>query len=748
MLINTIKSHSILSILVNEGNLEELQENDDLVLLLFGLHRNSLRQCPNTNLYYIDEKALQFIFYELCKKNDLNKLKILVTSDYDQFHHMDAQSTFYLKQHPFADLDIILRGMNWARFAGAKNAWLFLRDTYQDQINLALNEDDIFNEKKSDVLFELALVTPNDVFEQFQKYDNDFKLTKEIFNKHTYDTILNTLATLACASAYFKFSANLLLIFAVGEGKLGVYHGNYIAFHRFKELFYSTCADTEVSLKARKNYLEAAINDAETKWDYYKLLMLVRTLGIAANIFESGEAEHIEDDYLESYIHFALEKLVHFAGRNDESGLDLTAEEELHCLLKYSIDEASIHGISDVPFKIFRLYCESGRRWNQNPFYHINDLHEHIEDWKKDKKYPIEADSKMQIISELEFRLEQLISLFSTREFISEDFNLFLGAKKEDKICEIDLNVDEKTQLELHARQSLAERLIFVGKTNLHDIERGWPRATYLIANFGMVISDSPQKKEGNHKRIYKTIPIEILDRTITGRKFQHGGHAEEALYEYLLKDEIIKLLLLNFKEQYRINTNDHKVYAVIFDLHGTYDMCLFCSAKGLEFQNKFRELLLLALSSQYLKTLTKYPNQLPIIIRYSSDLNYHYPNSTDNKKKGILTIIKAEGNKRDLQRMQLGADSRYTLKRDIKYYGANLVIHGKENWHLFWNISKRDEYKDRQVNLERWTAFTTDYEYANLDEGQKSKDYTKGGKVETNRSSDQDSLNIFGLNL
>lgn len=595
-----------------------------------------------------------------------------------------------------------------------------------------LNNIDIFNEEISNTLLKKASEDSNFVYGVLEKYftENKVELTKELYEIESYDNIAWALSEVAIQPQYFDFASRQLLAFAAKEVELGVYHGNYKAIHALVHLFPNACAQNKVSLKLRMQYLELLINEADEQSSYSKLFVLMKVLGKAANVFESGAYDYVEDEDFEGYIHFAVDTLLHYAGRNDENGLDLTAEEELHDILKHTIDEPDILGASDIPFRILKAYLVSGRDWNESPIYHIDKIYKFIQDCKKDKDYCLDVEE----IKKFELRFEQLISLGAEREFIAEDFILYLGAKKSEKICEIGLDKDEQSSLELHERQSLAERLVFSGTTSLHDIQRGMPKTTYLIVNFGMIISEQPYNKGDDIKRIFKTVPVEVPETVISGREYGYGGHAEEALYEYLLKEKNISFLLSKFKVKTGIKASNHKIYTIVLDLHGTYDMCLSCSNKGFDFQNNFRNVLLSILLKENFKTIEKYPNQLPIIIRYSSDLQYHYENTSEENKKGLLTIIKRKGEKRDLQKNIISNNLSYTMKRDIKYYGSNLLIHGKENWHSFWSISNnRQNFINKKLPLENWTAFTTDYQYQRqLTEEQKKTDYTIKGLVDT----------------
>ncbi len=560
---------------------------------------------------------------------------------------------------------------------------------------------------------------------------SNFELTDETFEEDIYQRILDSLENLATLQKYFTFSANQLLKFSSLEIKMGIYRGQYKALPNFISLFNNSGTKTKVSLEERMRYLTEKVDEIVKEDDdekYAQIEVIIKTLGVAADVFETGEYDSKFDPYILKYIDTALECLMRFAGSNDEDGLSSSAEDELHKLLKSTIDEPEILGASDTPFFIFKLYYESKREWNEDPVYYLDTLKSSIEDSKK--KRDIYDNHYIQM---LERRLELLVSLYPDiepldRVFIGDDFKLTLMSKTERKSCEIGVGLDAQMNLELHARQSLAERLIFKHTSNLHSIDRGWPKCTYIIVNIGFVVSNMPQFPRGLHKRQFVTIPIKIVDFTIFGRANQRGGHAEEGFFEYLLQDDVMLYYLKEFKKQFHINSPNHKVYAVILDFHGTYDMCLSCSELGLKFQNQFRAKLLKFFVLEGLKTLRKCPGQLPIIIRYSSDIKYHFPDDDRKNKQGTLVAVTREGLKRDLGVL----DEKALYNRNIKYFSSNLLVHGKSNWHSFWSEQKRKEYTGKPINVESWTAFASDGEYNNLEESEKHVNYTLLGKVET----------------
>ncbi len=733
----TLQSHPVLSHL----NISNYQRGNSI----FYLHASQLAFSQKADLYIIGEKELRDILKYLCSHNDAKGIHILLSFDYSAtLCKLKNHDPFYLEKNPFST-DFILDLLHEANYIDKKEVSLCLQrhiDTWLKQ-----KIDDKGELISDDVCYALNAVSvyqPELAHARLvQELGTNFKFTKEIYNHDNYSILLDTLENMATEPQYFEFCVKHLLLFARAEVKQGVYHGKYKALHRLNALFRNACARTKVNLQARKEQLEKLITEADDKKDYASLYILMKVLGMAGNAFESGEHKYVEDQFYESYIHFSIEVLMRYAGIDDEDGLCLTAEEELHEILKCTVDEPEIWGASNVPFRILRFFLEYKREWNLNPFYHLNNLEDFIKFCKE------EGDADQSYIHQLEYRLQQLISLVGEREFLSEDFILHLSSKYPQKICEIGIEPEPISKLELHARQSLAERLICVGKSNIHDIQRGWPKTTYVIANFGMVVSNVPVTQGIESKRIFKTIPIKVINYTITGRKEHYNGHAEEALYDHLLEDENILTCLNNFKNQFGINAPNHKVYAIVLDLHGTYDMCLSCSEKGLAFQDKFREKLLNAFQAGELITLKKYPHQLPIVIRYSSDLHYHYSNSTDNQKRGVLTLVASKGTKRDLgYSPPENQESPHMLKRDIKHYGANLLIHGKANWHSFWSKPKCTEYKDKPVKLESWSAFTTDRQINSLNEQERRINYTQLGQVETNSSnSSNTTTNNKGLN-
>lgn len=241
---------------------------------------------------------------------------------------------------------------------------------------------------------------------------------------------------------------------------------------------------------------------------------------------------------------------------------------------------------------------------------------------------------------------------------------MYRGAKNERKIAKLDDCIDEKNGLKLHVRQSLAERLIFSSTTNSCKITRNPPKATYLICNLGLLITDRPHKKNGDHIRVFRTISIEIDYDVISGDK----GHAECALIAFLSEKTNLNMLLTKFKQLHHIEEGDHKVYSM-------YTVPLICAYLVHCFQYKLRTLLLTCFAVNGLKTLTQYPKQLPVIIRYSSDIDNQ---RTDMDRRGFPKTCE---NNIEVQQ--------YCANRDIKCFGSNLLIHGDESWHGVWDDLK-----------------------------------------------------------
>lgn len=671
----------------------------------------------------IDVEIIRGIFWELCSEKDIENISLMLTFDYRHFLNLQKSHPYYLTEPPFKDNSVILDALEHANYVEDLDLSKLLLEHLSDWLLRKINgKGGIFTTNVARALHLIALSQPKITYNGIsRRVETDYKLTKDDFNSEGYEEVLKALEVLAVTRRYFQYAATLLLQFSAREARLGVYHRNYKAIEYLKSLFLNACAQTRMSLKGRIRVLKQLLLQAEESKDYYKLYALMKVFGTAASVFETGEHTYHEDpDYIK-YIHFAIESLSRFAGRQDENGLCSTAEEMLHKILKETCTE-DIYGASDAPFIILKLFLESQREWDVNPFYSLNDLEEYIDELKN------EAERDEEYIKTLEHKLQRLISLVADREFIAHDFKLFLGAKEQRKDCEIGEMEDPQTDLDLHERLSLTERLIYSETTRIVDIERGWPKCTYVVGSFGIVVSTIQHEPRGQHLRVFYSIPLKVPDYVIAGRKAHQGGHAEEALYQYLLQDENIHGLINELRIQNGIIGPGYKVYAVILDLHGTYDMCLSCSVHGLKFQDTFREKLRNILKIDGLKTLRKCPSQLPMVIRYSSDFRYHYRNTDQDTKKGVLSLVEQEGEKRDLG--SSSHDNHY--RRDLNQFGANLLIHGKSNWHALWSYTKVRQFKNRKLPLEDRTAFVSDYQYNSLTGQQKQHSFTQNGLVDT----------------
>lgn len=693
---------------------------------LFQTLPNATKWHLNIQKGVINSAVVQRAFKQACMAKDSESVSAMLNFDYGPLAALDENHPFYLAKNPLRGASLLLGALEEANYLSHKKIALVLLKHMEGWLNKKLTTaESLWSKWVANAVAVTALYQPALAYQQLASgLSNGFKMTKAQYEQPEYRDILQALQDLANSPEYFDFATTQLMKLSAREVKLGIYHGHYKALHYLTALFHNSGARTQVSLQARLEFLTKAIDSAAQADNYYHLFVLMKALGVAADVFDLGEHQSVEDHYFESYIHGAIALMMRFAGTFDEHGLCCTAEEELHRLLDSTNDSPEIGGATDVPFIILRLFLESKREWDINPLYSLNKLSDFIDDLKKD------GDKDEEMILQLERRLEQLASLVADRAFLVEDFRLFLSSKSERKMCQIGNEVDAMSNLDLHSRQSLAERLIFTGKTNIHDIARGWPKCTYVVANFGLVVSDRPHESDGKHRRLFKSIPIKVPSASVAGRERHYGGHAEEALYDYLLQDDNVAYYVAEFKKQFGINSRDHKVYAVVFDLHGTYDMCMSCSEKGEAFQNAFRAKFLAQLPQQALKTLRKCPGQLPIIIRYSSDLKYDYPASDDTKKKGVLSVVAKEGAKRVLPSTSEG----YNFHRDIKQFGANLLLHGQSNWHTLWSRAKQTAHEDKPLRLESWSAFSSDGQFNNLGDDAKRENYTHLGEVDTTK--------------
>lgn len=312
--------------------------------------------------------------------------------------------------------------------------------------------------------------------------------------------------------------------------------------------------------------------------------------------------------------------------------------------------------------------------------------------------------------------------------FQADDFTLYRGAKpnKDHKICRIGNKT--KSGLGLHHRLSLVERLISVqledsNKPKLKNVDTDTGHVTYVVANFGLVFTNKKHEKNGDHKRIFKTMPVSIKTKSkkseieyaaILSNKTDpnHSYHAEETLYDYLSKDENITRLIRAFKKDFGLK-DGAKIYAVILDLHGTYDMCVSCHKIGLEFKDKFRKKFFKLLKNKSLKSLTKEPKErLPICTRYSSSKLYISWDTVENRqnprKQGILyTIQKHDSNHKEDKR-RLEETDQFSSWLDIRQLSKNLLIHGSSKWHKYWDEQNKEKCYGKEIKPGFYTVFTS----------------------------------------
>ena len=662
----------------------------------------------------INKKALRKIFSRFLRKGDIDNLKTMLRFNYSVLSNFEPDSLFYLEKSPFNRTFYILDKIQEANSLGLEEISLLIQKHVEPWLlkNLSI-ENDLLSRKVSNTICAVVYYQPMLAYHRLSlDLKSSIDLSEAVCNSKSYDDILKSLYELAKTPIFFDFAATKLWQFATKEIILNEHGKSDKALPLFANLF-KICSDALYPLKDRMGYLSRNIHSAKY-WP--RKHVLIKTLSKAADISSLlDEAKDTQDPDLQAYVNFSIDMLMKYATLKDDDYLSSYAQDKIHHLLGTTIDKLNIYS----PHRIFRHYLHARQQWKNCPFSHIDNFESKINELK------ISCLADFDDINLLERRLSQLNSFRGNdyREFIANDFRLVIKAKKQSKTCEIGLDVDQNTNLELHERQSLAERLFFAKTINLRDIGRLNPRCTYIVVNFGMVISSEPHQEGGKHGRIFKTIPIKIPNDAGINMVGSEQGHAEQALYKYLLKKENINYYLGIFKQKFQIN-NNHKIYAVIFDLHGTYDMCLSCAEKGFEFQEKFRKKILQLFPQQKFITLTKYSSQLPITIRYSSDLKYHYSNNLGKDKQGVLSVIATERNsRRDLSQSSSGSDE-VIFQRDIKQFTPNLLLHGKDNWHSLW--PRKNPSIDIKC-LESWSAFVSSYEYnRNLSVAHKKFDYVE----------------------
>ncbi|MDF1758482.1 MAG: hypothetical protein P1U74_09335 [Legionellaceae bacterium] len=707
MLVETFLEHPLLS---------KLYDIDNQIINILNIDKLK----NNGDFYKIGVRELRAIFNELCENND-ESYHVFLSFDYHELSQLEDTNPFYLETSDVIGQEQLIKQLLKANKTQCESLAFAMLDKLQDWVDTNTNNSkDLFDDETIKTLKAISVYMPDRVHALLSEVlTSDFALTFPIFENINYNAVLKLLTKLALSNKYFEFSVNTFLLLAVKEGKMGVYHRAYKAPGYLSNLLVLPTSQLNVSFQERCDILDQKIRDADAPRSYYKLHTLMLALGhIATNLVDI-------DDYTfekEAYVRFAVHKLLHYTGRDDDDGLCITAEEQIHIILEQYSDSF----MTDIAFIILRYQHENKREWNQSITSDLERIYLSIKDTKDDGR-----EKASRIISQ---RLEQLESIDGEREFFAEDFTLYFGAKKTEKRCIVNVSKEDEEGLSLHERQSLAERLIYSQTTNIHKIDRSWPKTTYIIANFGIVISDRPQIKGGEQKRVFISVPISIDYLTITGRDSFEDGHAEEALYSFLLNFSNVTMLLEQIRLKLMLPTlAEHKVYAFILDLHGTYDMCQSCSVKGLEFQNAFRTQISNQFPSMNIKLPLKFKSQLPVVIRYSSDIKYHYNNSTVLKKIGLRTLLQDKSSK-EIETTEVDEDIERSA-RDIRHFSKNMLVHGKSNWHSFWD-KKRVETKttNAPIKLESWTAFTTDKSMRFMSSQQQRAPYTTDGEVDINQ--------------
>lgn len=474
---------------------------------------------------------------------------------------------------------------------------------------------------------------------EFKTLDEDFKLI-----------LTDALTYYAQYDKYFYICARILFELAlINVGSVDA---------KFVELFYCSGSYSNVLLDTKSKALKKLFTDValEEKDVTYKNI-LITLLEAAADPTNTGETFLKSADYetgLTSYIRRSIDLLNKLVEHNNASVINLFTGS---CVGEL---------IGDMPEYIVKIFSKNAQD---------------IEFYKS-----LIAD---QLISS---SLKVVLDYYPFHAlFVVDKFNLIRSARNQHKICHIEDYLNEN-QFTLHERQSLAERLIFKGVCNIEDISRGYPKLSYLIINFGLVITDSPLD-EGNYKREFISIPIHVDNQTIYGNAENRHEHAEEAFRNYVLSGDNIKTILQNLMINYGIKSQGHKAYGAIFDMHSTYDMCVSCYFVLFKLLEEIKPKLMTELRSFGVSC--SLASRFSMVIRYSSDKEYHYPASTELKMQGAIRF----SNPRPLAE----------IKNDIGNSEPILILHSSANWLNFWG--KKIDVKEKipkKVKLENWTAFSS----------------------------------------
>ena len=357
---------------------------------------------------------------------------------------------------------------------------------------------------------------------------------------------------------------------------------------------------------------------------------------------------------------------------------------------------------ADIPLLICKLYSKnvSGNlAWATSPYQYCESFYEkHYR--RNDLDVNLLSSKKNQI-----FRFGKNI-----REFSASDFTLVWGAKDPNKRCIVDDSIATASGLPLHEQQALATDLFPTKQSNIYQLcdffnnesaidfkaQRCTDNYTYLVVNFGMIISDRPHERSGSHRRLYKTMPLTLPEHIIYGIK-ERKAHAEEAFYKYIMDN--FENIFLQFKAKFQLNQS-HKIYSVILDLHGTYDMCKRCSKNGEIFQNKARQALYY-LSSKYGIKLT-HARQLPVVIRYGSNNQYHHEDTPycvyPEDKIGAKHVLGPLSH--------LGET--YLEERDLRYISPNSLVFSNKYYSMWKKLGFSRRFQEISLEIEEWGAFVS----------------------------------------
>ncbi len=140
------------------------------------------------------------------------------------------------------------------------------------------------------------------------------------------------------------------------------------------------------------------------------------------------------------------------------------------------------------------------------------------------------------------------------------------------------LNDADKRRLTLHQRLAIAQH---VSSSRALTIETMAPDTTsncYVTAALTFVITDDKYIGGGLNTLKAVTIPINVPGYLVYSDDKSYA-HAEEELFAYLNQESMATHLVAELQSTFGV-TVGYKCYAVIFDLHTTYNMCGSCEGK------------------------------------------------------------------------------------------------------------------------------------------------------------------------